>query len=458
MKLDRSELKQQAKNLLRNNWWMGAFYSLAGFVIAFVCVVVCGFLVAYCAHFITLFFSGDSTNASAIALAVGALLGILLGAIISFYFSTGLCFSMLEWAKTKKRPQHWFHLFITPFTAGYFWLTFRVSLLLFIWSFLWQLFFAPLGWVKRYAYSQTLLIMREHVEAGEKVTARQCINESRRLVNGWKEDLFILDLSFMNWELPAVLVGFIVALFLERLNQIFLLWGSVTIPVVVGLIVTILLMMFVSTYQYLTMVCFYLQLKREFHSATASIPVVIYPDGRTETLAGEEVGKRPSSKPFWIIGITANVVTLAGILANLGLCSLSPNLRAIIGGNEYRVTIKGEILDFDYTQHARIIFHTNNALHNSGNKGQHFTFLPVNGQDDRARWHRRVSSFLDDPKEYPKYEVKPSQNEIILNDRDNDPAIELQHVKRSDHGKVLTARWHVKETDMTYHVKLQKVN
>ena len=86
MKLDRSELKQQAKSLLRNNWWMGAFYSLAGFVIAFVCVVVCGFLVAYCAHFITLFFSGDSTNASAIALAVGALLGMLLGAIISFYF------------------------------------------------------------------------------------------------------------------------------------------------------------------------------------------------------------------------------------------------------------------------------------------------------------------------------------------------------------------------------------
>ena len=456
--MNRSELKQQAKDLLRNNWWMGAFYSFICVVIMLACIFAGGFLVAFCVDIIVTAFNGGVGSASDIAWAIGVFFGTLLGTIIALYFDAGLYFIMLEWVKNKQRPRHWFHLLVTPFTAGYFWLTLRVILLQFVWAFLWGLFFVPLGWAKGYAYSQALLIMREHVEAGEKVTARQCINESRRLVNGWKEDLFILDLSFMNWELPAVLVGFIVVLFLERLNQIFLLWGSVTIPVVVGLIVTILLMMFVSTYQYLTMMCFYLQLKREFHSATASIPVVIYPDGRTETLAGEEVGKRPSSKPFWIIGITANVVTLAGILANLGLCSLSPNLRAIIGGNEYRVTIKGEILDFDYTQHARIIFHTNNALHNSGNKGQHFTFLPVNGQDDRARWHRRVSSFLDDPKEYPKYEVKPSQNEIILNDRDNDPAIELQHVKRSDHGKVLTARWHVKETDMTYHVKLQKVN
>ncbi|MFK5705443.1 DUF975 family protein [Ligilactobacillus sp. LYQ139] len=456
--MNRSELKQQAKDLLRNNLWMGALYSFAGLVIAFVCVFGCGLLVACCAKFITLFFNGDSTSASAIALAVGLLLGILLGAIISSYFSTGLCFLMLEWAKTKKRPQHWFHLFVTPFTAGYFWLTLRVSLLLFIWTFFWQLFFVPLGWAKEYAYSQTLLIMREHVEAGEKVTARQCINESRRLMNGWKEDLFILDLSFMNWELPVVLVGFIVALFLQRLNQVFLLWGSSIIPVVAGCIVAILLMMFVSTYQYLTKVCFYLQLKREFHSATASIPVVIYPNGQAETLAGEEVGKRPSSKPFWIIGIAVNAVLLAGIFLNWGLCRLSPNLRATICGNEYRVTIKGEVLGFDYTQHARIIFHTNNAYMNTGDEGQHFTFLPVDGHHDRARWRRRVRSFLDDLENYPKYEVKPSQNEIILNDRDNDPAIELQHVKRSDHGRVLTARWHVKETDMTYHVKLQKVN
>lgn len=456
--MNRSELKQQAKDLLRNNWWMGALYSFARLVIAFVCVFGCGLLIACCADFITLFFNGDATSASAIALVLGSLLGILLGAVVASYFNTGLCFLMLEWAKTKKRPHHWLRLFVTPFTAGYFWLTLRVSLLLFIWSFLWQLFFVPLGWAKGYAYSQALLIMREHVEAGEKVTARQCINESRRLMNGWKEDLFILGLSFMNWELPVVLVGFIVVLFLHRLNQVFLLWGSSIIPVVVGVIVAILLMMFVSTYQYLTMVCFYLQLKREFHSVTASIPVVIYPDGRTETLAGEEVGKRPSSKPFWIIGIVVNAVLLAGLFLNWGLCRLSPNLRATIGGNEYRVTIKGEVFGFDYTQHARIIFHTSNAFQNTGDEGQHFTFLPVNGHHDRARWHRRVDSFLDDPEDYPKYEVKPSQNEIILNDRDNDPAIELQHVRRSDHGKVLTARWHVNGTDMTYHVKLQKVN
>lgn len=125
--MNRSELKQQAKDLLRNNWWMGAFYSFICVVIMLACIFAGGFLVAFCVDIIVTAFNGGVGSASDIAWAIGVFFGTLLGTIIALYFDAGLYFIMLEWVKNKQRPRHWFHLLVTPFTAGYFWLTLRVN-------------------------------------------------------------------------------------------------------------------------------------------------------------------------------------------------------------------------------------------------------------------------------------------------------------------------------------------
>lgn len=99
------------------------------------------------------------------------------------------------------------------FNKKYFWptikLIFMVTILIIAWSFL---LIIP-GIIKAFAYSQSFFIMKEHIDNGEKVTARQCITESRQLMDGQKGKFFTLVLSFIGWTiLGAIAIGFSVAM------------------------------------------------------------------------------------------------------------------------------------------------------------------------------------------------------------------------------------------------------
>lgn len=454
--MNRSELKQQAKNMLRGNWWMGAFFSLLLFVTLFGCMFIGGFILVIVTEGIAMF-NGAAGSTVDLARVLGLALGMIFGLLCWIPFGAGWNFVMLEWAETGRRPKQWFSLYMTAFKKGYFWLTIRVMLLVMIWTILWKGLFIPLGYVKQCAYSQALLIMRQHIQAGDKVTARQCITESRQLMNGWKEDFFILDLSFMNWTLPALIVGVLCFSFLRAINRVFLLWSSTTIPAMSAYIVILALMLFIMLYQRLTQIIFYLQLKRQAMATMATVPVTIYPDGQTE-FHGNQGYQRPSNTLLWFLGIGTNVIVIGGIFLALFLCWLTPNLRGTIAGNEYRVTIKGEIYGFDYTGHARIIFHTSNALQSSGDNGQTFAFTPVDNHHDIQQWNKDVIDFLDNPAKYQKYVVDPKHNEVILYDNDGNRAFEFRHVRRSNNGKTLTGQWYVNSNDETYHAKFEKIN
>ena len=73
--------------------------------------------------------------------------------------------------------------------------TFLLGLLINIFTFLWSLLFVIPGIVKAYSYSIAYYIKADHPEYGWK----ECISESRRIMNGNKLNLFLLDLSFIGW-------------------------------------------------------------------------------------------------------------------------------------------------------------------------------------------------------------------------------------------------------------------
>ena len=60
---------------------------------------------------------------------------------------------------------------------------------------LWSLLFVIPGIVKNYAYSMAFYIKNDHPEYNWK----QCLQESIRITDGHKMDLFVLDLSFIGW-------------------------------------------------------------------------------------------------------------------------------------------------------------------------------------------------------------------------------------------------------------------
>lgn len=70
-----------------------------------------------------------------------------------------------------------------------------------LYTFLWCLLFIIPGIVKSYAYAMTPYIMAENPE----MTASEAIKASMELMDGHKGDLFILDLTFIGWEILCAL-------------------------------------------------------------------------------------------------------------------------------------------------------------------------------------------------------------------------------------------------------------
>ena len=75
------------------------------------------------------------------------------------------------------------------------------GLLVYLYTFLWLLLFIIPGIVKSYAYRMTYYVKCDHPE----FTATQAIDESRRIMNGNKMRLFLLDLSFIGWFIIGIL-------------------------------------------------------------------------------------------------------------------------------------------------------------------------------------------------------------------------------------------------------------
>ena len=70
-----------------------------------------------------------------------------------------------------------------------------------LYTFLWSLLFIIPGIIKGYAYAMTPFIRAEHPE----LTASQAIRLSEDLMDGHKSDLFVLDLTFIGWNILVTL-------------------------------------------------------------------------------------------------------------------------------------------------------------------------------------------------------------------------------------------------------------
>lgn len=73
-------------------------------------------------------------------------------------------------------------------------------LLVSIYTWLWSLLLVIPGVVKRYSYSATQYILAKY----PRVTAENAIKLSMRIMNGHKLDLFVMELSFIGWQLIGI--------------------------------------------------------------------------------------------------------------------------------------------------------------------------------------------------------------------------------------------------------------
>lgn len=82
-----------------------------------------------------------------------------------------------------------------------FWSAFKVTFLTGLYTFLWSLLFIIPGIIKSFSYSMAMYILAEN----KGKSARECIEESKKMTDGHKMDLFVLGLSFLGWSFLFVI-------------------------------------------------------------------------------------------------------------------------------------------------------------------------------------------------------------------------------------------------------------
>ena len=80
---------------------------------------------------------------------------------------------------------------------------------------LWSLLLVIPGIIKSYSYSMAAYIQQE----SENKEWKYCIDESRRIMNGYKWKLFVLDLSFIGWYILGILCFGIGVLWVEAYHS-----------------------------------------------------------------------------------------------------------------------------------------------------------------------------------------------------------------------------------------------
>lgn len=80
---------------------------------------------------------------------------------------------------------------------NHFWISFKTTFFVGLFTALWSLLFVVPGIIKGLSYSQAMYIIAENPEIG----ALEAIDRSKKMMEGHKMDLFVLNLSFIGWLL-----------------------------------------------------------------------------------------------------------------------------------------------------------------------------------------------------------------------------------------------------------------
>jgi len=106
-----------------------------------------------------------------------------------------------------------------------------------IFTFLWSLLLVVPGIIKSLSYSMSYFVLAENPQ----MTAREALNESKKIMSGHKMELFVLYLSFILW----------------------MLLGAVTLGIAY---------IYIAPYMYATITNFYQEIKRPIQIAPEEIP------------------------------------------------------------------------------------------------------------------------------------------------------------------------------------------
>ena len=183
--MSRKALKMDAKEAMREALVSPYMVTIILGVITLVLSVVQGFLDIW---------QGMIENAGAYgAFAASSIIFM----IISFILSTIIQFGYQSYClKVANRDQTMSYGDLFG-SAKYLLKALGLTLMMGLFTVLWTLLFIIPGIIAAYSYSQAIFIMVENPDKG----VMQCIRESKEMMVGHKWEYFVLELSFILWQL-----------------------------------------------------------------------------------------------------------------------------------------------------------------------------------------------------------------------------------------------------------------
>jgi uncharacterized membrane protein len=172
MKISRQELKSEAKKLLEGNWKISILVVLI---------------------FVLISFGIKSLHI------IGSIIGIFLSPVITI----GLMTFFLKISRNKKVE---IGTLFSKFSL--FWKVIGLNFMVGLFSTLWSLLLIIPGIIASLSYSMVFYILIDNPE----IKILEAIKESKRITNGYKMDILILNLSFIGWALLSCLtlgIGFL---------------------------------------------------------------------------------------------------------------------------------------------------------------------------------------------------------------------------------------------------------
>ena len=400
----RALIKQQSKDLLKGNW---------GKAVVMVLIIWLSFGV-WLGGSMGLLMSGN--------FGMGALFFVLFIPVIVMV-GAGVQYVFLDWVRQGKLADDWFKQIWQVFSdhrlAGK---VIRVAYAAAFFEEFWKMIFIVPGWIKRLEYSQALLIMKDHYDHGEGITARQCLKESSLMMNESKEDFFIFQLSYSGWQILG------------------------SLPFFIG-------MLWVGSYMEIGMMIFY----RDLSQKQAVRPItVFFPDG-TDIEEDIRINNRSLTRANWI----AMVYEVALIGLGIGLASFVPGVKVAIQNNTYLVSMEDSL---GVNSNYYVKFYTDNA--NKDDEIDSYIMIPAS---DSKLGQRVLKEITTESNEHPvsydrqmhqayrkgvRYVVEGDQLKL----KSKDGSISMSNLEVRNKGKQITGDYSFKSDDDSGKVTMTKLN
>lgn len=208
----RKELKDRAKAGLKRNYWKSVIVGLL------VSLIGAGTVANGKSNMDdgTLAHVFDGMTSGEILLGIGLLVGaILTGCLISAIFRAivynPLKVGISEFCLDAVNGDAKFSTLVNGYKSNFFSNVWAL-LLKDIYVVLWSLLLVVPGIVKAYEYSQVSFILAEN----PGISAKEALKMSKAMMKGNKWNAFVLDLSFMGWDiLAAVTLGILGVFYVE---------------------------------------------------------------------------------------------------------------------------------------------------------------------------------------------------------------------------------------------------